>query len=366
MTLLLRFLSRSLRIAAAVFAAAGVARPAAALDVIDLGKRFDHEALGCLPGLFHHIESDDDVNGGNTSIRREGGEFPFWKADPNGNGYGYYRRDRDLGQVFSVPTAIANAPEADELAVRSITVRTALGTKAVGDVDDAPVRVQLFEVVSEDGGPRVDENDTPPGTPASHGWDMSYNRADDKVVGVRYEPRFLSQVGRMPPLPATSRSGIDRSVPGRPTASVTEPGHLRYLRFEFDPALQPRLHAGRRYAFLIGFDEPGLNRRFALANQVVLGGVSVFDRQSAPALMTDPNGAAWWGLRREGNGQLPPTMLNQPAPPSDAALRRRLLAQAAFPDDHYHTVAPSSEGYPDVDTYRVFQFYVETVPASGE
>ena len=76
----------------------------------------------------------------------------------------------------------------------------------------------------------------------------------------------------------------------------------------------------------------------------------------------DPSGAIRWGIRREGNGKLPPTMISATKPPAEDALLQKLVGESMFAPEHFDELAPTSEGYPDVDTYRTLQFYIETRP----
>lgn len=35
------------------------------------------------------------------------------------------------------------------------------------------------------------------------------------------------------------------------------------------------------------------------------------------------------------------------------------VKESMFPENHYTTLKPASDGYPDVDTYRTMDFYLE-------
>lgn len=320
-----------------------------AAEVTDLGKTYDFDQRRSPPGMHHHIASDDDVNGGTTSLRRYGEEHVFWKGEASNNGFGYFRRDRDLGQVFHTPPGPPRRVDA-------MVLRTSLGRGAVGDIAGAPVYLQFFDVQIGEGGPMVDQNGTPPGTRAAHGWDVKFNRADDYVTNVTYVPLHVTDSAAMPAMAATDRSGIG---PGG-NANRTQEGHLRYFRFKLGPGDLMILQPERTYAWMFGFAAPGPDRSLALANEVKLGGVSVFDRTSPPRLMTDPAGKPWWGIRREGNGRRPPKMIDQRKPPTDPKVLAAMVDDAVFEPNHTQTLSPTSDGYPDVDTYRVFQFYIET------
>ena len=75
--------------------------------------------------------------------------------------------------------------------------------------------------------------------------------------------------------------------------------------------------------------------------------------------MTGPDGAVRWGLRREGDGTTPPTLRAGYVPGTDTALDGRLRRESLHPSDYLTSVAPTSDGYPDVDTYRELEFYLE-------
>jgi hypothetical protein len=114
------------------------------------------------------------------------------------------------------------------------------------------------------------------------------------------------------------------------------------------------------YVFMIGFDEPGRDRGLGIAitTKVHTLEAAEFDR--------DSNGVIRWAVRREGDGTLPPTMVGAAKPPSDPALRSKLISESMFRPNHWDTLRPTSEGYPDVDTYMTRQFYIETKPAAIE
>ncbi|HEV7282989.1 MAG TPA: hypothetical protein VGN57_22475 [Pirellulaceae bacterium] len=66
-----------------------------------------------------------------------------------------------------------------------------------------------------------------------------------------------------------------------------------------------------------------------------------------------------WGLRREGNGKNPPTMLTTSTQPTDPAQDEALRAESLFPEgDARFAISPTTDGYPDVDTYRDLEFYL--------
>ena len=254
--------------------------------------------------------------GGNTSVRNA--------ADPRWKDKGYFRRSRDLGQVFT---------PAEDFTLDAIVLRTGNGYLAYGDeTAGAGVFVQFFEVSGE---PAVDDNDTPAGTASTHGF-SDHHRTDDKLIGVTYAPLFVARGGVLPELPGE--------------------GKLQYLKWDLTGEDERTFEAGRRYAFLVGFEEPAGGpgaRNFTLANN----NLAVAD---APASV-DAGPDAYeggWAVRREGRGA-PPELIPGPRPPADPADAARLRAQSAFPTGPARFAGPpTTDGYPDVDTYRDLEFYL--------
>ncbi len=313
--------------------------------VEDLGKNLTPDDARTPAWARHDIPTVAQVLHGNTSLRNEAPGSLEWKGDPDGNGHGYYQRNRDLGQVFNVPPGPA-------VEVAALVVRTSLGQNAVmPGAPGAPVCAQLFEVVEESPGAlRIDDNGTPVGTRSTHGFDRALPRTDDFIAGVRYLPLAVTAFGPLPgDLPVTSRPAYHR--PGIEYGE--QPGHVRFLRWSLPPGERWRLEGGRRHAFLLGFASPGMRRGLALAITTEVHTVA------DPVFVRDPLGAIRWGIRREGDGRLPPTMTGGTTPPADPARDAALRAESLFAPDHPRTLAPTSEGYPDVDTYRTLQFHLE-------
>jgi hypothetical protein len=208
----------------------------AGLEITDLGKTYTCDRQVTPAWLQNHIERDEDVIGGNTSVRKETVDSLDWKGSPNANGYGYAYRHRS-GEPFGV-----------------------------------------------------------------------------------------------------------------------QPGQLRYFRFDPTGDDEIVLRGGKRYVFMIGFDEPGRDRGLGIAitTKVHKLDAAEFDR--------DSNGAIRWAVRREGDGTLPPTTIDAAEPPAELRLRSKLIRESTFPSNHWDTLRPTSKGYPDVDTYRTRQFYIETKP----
>lgn len=255
---------------------------------------------------------------GNTSVRNN--VTPEWKTA------GYFQRNRDLGQVFTAPR---------DFVLESIVLRTGPGDIAfLPGSAGAKVFIQFFEV---DGQPLIDDNGTPPGKEATHGFSKNH-RCDDIIRGVRYRSLRIVRGGVMPDL------------------TVYNGGQLTYMLWRLDGDDRLHCHAGRRYAFLVGFEEPAEHRGFTLANYNRAG-------DPAPPRLHEPADPlpGGWGIRREGNGTLPPTMRPGPVPPADAS---PLLREALFPaDERRYAIPPTTDGYPDVDTYRDLEFYILSAEA---
>jgi hypothetical protein len=287
------------------------------LSVTALGKSYDPA-----PDRVLVRQTQADL-GGNTSVRNA---LPLtWKED------GYFQRARDLGQVFTAPR---------DFTLTALVLRTGNDRLAfLSGAANAEVFVQFFEVT---GDPVINDNGTPPGTKATHGFSTNH-RCDDFVSGVEYQPRVLFTGGRLPDLAA----GGD--------------GRLTYMKWSLPRHGALRFQAGQRYAFVVGFAEPGPDRNFTLANRNNAHSPNPPD--GADSLDPYPGG---WGLRREGNGTLPPTMSPDAQPPADPNHRRQLESESIFPTGSARfALPPTCDGYPDVDTYRDLEFYLEAEGAAG-
>ncbi|MEM9701910.1 MAG: hypothetical protein AAF907_05655, partial [Planctomycetota bacterium] len=126
-------------------------------------KRAVHALLGDPGERLVAAQYGTDL-GGNTSVRNAA--VPKWKDK------GYYRRSRDLGQVFT-PT--------ETFTLDALVLRTGNDDLAyLPSTPGAGVFVQFFTV---SGTPVVDDNGTPPGTPSTHGFNTNH-RTDDHLKGV--------------------------------------------------------------------------------------------------------------------------------------------------------------------------------------
>jgi hypothetical protein len=216
----------------------------------------------------------------------------------------------------------------DAIVLRTGNAHLAFLSGAAG----AEVFVQFFEVK---GTPVIDDNGTPPGTDATHGFSKNH-RCDDTVRGVTYESICVVDGGRLPDMAAMGD------------------GKLTYLKWDFTDEDALRFEEGKRYAFMVGFCTARPERNFTLSNR------NLAARPDPPSMQgAGDNYADGWGLRREGNGKSPPLMVPGENPPEDAATRRQLREESSFPPDEARfAITPACEGYPDVDTYRDHEFYM--------
>ena len=267
--------------------------------------------------------------GGSTSIRNVTVSNLKWKNQ------GYFQRNRDLGQVF--------VPKQD-FRLDAIVLRTGPSDSAVkAGASGAEIFLQFFEVIGE---PRINDNGTGPGMDSEHGFSRNH-RCDDFIEGVEYHSIHIARGGVFPNLPPT------RDKTGNPTGS--DEGKLHYLRLDLTGDDELVFKAGKGYAFMLGFIEPGPERAFTLGNYNAAG------VNAAPSI-TDNHDYYHdgWGLRREGDGTTPPTMTGSPEQALDMSIRKKLIRESMFDTlPSRLELSPTTDGYPDVDTYRDLEFYLE-------
>jgi len=265
---------------------------------------------------------------GGPSIRNTDREHLTWKKE------GYFQRNRDVGQVFMPKQDI----HLDALVIRIGPEENAVMAGAPG----AELFLQFFKVIGE---PSINDNGTPLWTDSKHGFSKNH-RCDDFIEGVTYCPIHIARGGIFPKLPPTM------DMKGKPTSDTT--AILQYLRFDLTGD-ELVFKGGKRYAFMLGFVEPGLGRSFAVGNWN-------HAKRKVPPSLTDKYDTYHdgWALRREGDGTIPPTMVDNKKQPKDAALLEKLVKESLFktPPDRFNLL-PATDGYPDVDTYRDLEFYLE-------
>lgn len=290
------------------------------LVVSGIGKSYSFD-----PAAIREYFSISD-GGGTTSIRNMDSVTIQWKDK------GYFQRNRDLGQIF-IPK--------EELVLDAIVLRTGPSDKAV--LEGAPgskVFIQFFEV---EGDPVINDNGTPTGTESTHGFSTNH-RTDDFIEGITYIPFDTIYEGLFPEnIPVTYKNG----------QLVSNAGKQYYMRWHFpDP---PVFEANKRYAFIVGISESGPDRGFSLGNR------NDASNPASPTLDKNPYPGGW-GMRREGDGTIPPTMQPSVDPPDDQELLKTLYQESLFPKgEERFLLPPNSDGYPDVDTYRALEFYMEAV-----
>ena len=284
--------------------------------------------------------------GGNTSVAHDksnsykwSGESPYdhepWGYfDTTANEIPYIKRDRDLGQTFTIQ---ATHP----VHLESITVLTGFGTNVVREgMFGQPISIQLFEV---SGNPVLNNNGTDSSTEALHGFphnrpgDSIPSLRDDYYAGETYQSLMVISGGKFP---HKRDFGFDsEEVEVSPDDEKLKG---KYLRFLIPPSVNLELEPGKHYAFLIMVDKMGKDKGFTLANNF------------------SGSYEGGHGIRRDGNGVFPP----QPADPSkdftDPA-NAKALAAAHFPADFNErtSISPGTNGYPDVCTWRDLTFFIE-------
>jgi hypothetical protein len=291
------------------------------LQIVSLGKHYDPQGRRILIG-----QSIGDSEG-NTSARNTSSESLVWKPE------GYFMRNRDLGQVFTAP---------QDFTLDAIVLRTGPAEQAIcPGTPGAAMFVEFFEVA---GVPRINDNRTPPGTKASHGFSDNH-RCDDFIEGIIYTPIYVVTGGVFPDIaPTCDENG----------KSISNAGKKVYLRFDLTGQAELKFLAGKQYAFMVGFTEEAPNRAFSLYNHHTA-------HSSAVGSLTEKDAyTGGWGIRREGNGAVPPQMVVGATAPADEVVKNQLIAQSVFGKGIFrYTLSPTTDGYPDVDTYRDLEFYME-------
>ena len=226
---------------------------------------------------------------GKTSIRYKSNKIFKVGEGQQARQKGYYERDRDLGQTFTVPDT--------GFYLRALTIK--LADSLFAGANGAAVSVQLFEV---SGQAVINDNGTTSGQVVH--W-TTEPWADDYITGEVYQSLGVFSGAVLP----------DKLLP------------QHYLRFRF-PDKKIYLKAGTRYAFLLMFDQMGKDRGMALAS-----------------LNREDRYKGGHGIRREAKGTkpVPNDYENSTFPP--------FVERVKLP--------PTTNGYPDVDTYRDFVFFVE-------
>lgn len=293
------------------------------LIVTDLGKTYSFDPSKTPANLY--FEKTDKGGNTSTSVRNDTEANLVWNDDQ-----GYYSRNRDLGQIFNPDKNIT---------LDAIVLRTSGSDKAVKTgAPDAYVILQIYEVV---GTPIINDNGTAFGDEAE-GRFGSWHAMDDYVDGVTYVPLLIATGGQFPIMDVTSSSNTK--------------GKMRYMRWDITNNM--KLIGGKRYCFLVGFENPVFDCSMALAN---INLIRSQGKNGDPIyIFKDPSNMKWWGVRREGNSTYPPTRspgieyFSEP----DEPLKSQLKSESMF-DSNRFINEPASDGFPSIDSYRTLQFYIE-------
>lgn len=283
--------------------------------------------------------------GGNTSIAFDSDDSYKWsgKSPFKKDGFGYFtvdgsevayiKRDRDLGQTF---TFISGR----EGRLKSITVKLGFGNNVIRPgMYGQNLSLQIFEVTGE---PSINDNGSSKGIKAFHGFphnryaDQIPGDRDDFVTGEKYVEIALI---RNFIFPLKSEFGFTPDNEISPDDKVLKGKLLTFILPEKSNIL---LEPGKHYAFLIMIDKKGDDHGFTLANHYY-GAYS-----------------GGHGIRRDGNGVFPPAEAN-PAKDFKDPENRQAYISAHFPIDFKKrkSIPPSTNGYPDVDTWRDLWFAIE-------
>lgn len=266
------------------------------------------------------------------------GESPYNHDDygyytPDGKEVPYIKRDRDLGQTFRIT---GNKP----VKLRALTVRLGFGTNVVRPgIYGEKISLQFYEV---SGQTILDINGSDKGTRAFHGFphDRMKNEIpperDDYLTGEKYDQVAIYKGFNFP-------SAEDFGFADNATVP---PDHEklkgRLLKFILPGNEAIILEPGRQYAFMIMINEQGEDHGFTLANNYS---------------GTYPDGHA---IRRDGSGIFPPVTAN-PLYDFTSPENREAYKSAHFPKKLQERLAiePSTNGYPDVDTWRDLYFILQ-------
>ncbi len=298
---------------------------------------------------FEHIVvmQEGSDTGGNTSVDHDldlsykwSGASPYkagsWGYfDSSGVETPYIMRNRDLGQTFTY-----HETEAKQL--KSVTLRLGFGSNVVRNgMYGQSLSIQIFKVTGE---PVLNENGTTGSDLAFHGFPhdrFSHHipaKRDDYFEGEEYEHLGIVSGFRFP---FRREFGFETA-----DTSFIDPNHSnlkgKYLKFRIPESESIVLQPGQKYAFLILIDEPGEGHGFTLANHY------------------DGNYGGGHGIRREGDGTFPPA---RAYPEHDFTHRfnSAALKSARLSADLNErlSLSPGTNGYPDVDTWRDLEFYIE-------
>ncbi len=284
--------------------------------------------------------------GGNTSVENDSTFVFKWsgKAADKAGGHGYFnkegeeipylKRKRDLGQTF---TYTGDNPAK----ITALVLRTGYGSNAVRKkMYGQRLSIQFLEV---SGTAQINTNGSEEGSQAYHGFPHDRNKKtipserDDYFTGEHY--KHLA-VFRGYTFPVASDFGIEDKPIGIDPKNPKLKGRL--LRFTFPEDKAIVLEPDKTYAFMVMIDDLTPDAGFTLANNY--------------------NGSykGGHGIRREGKGVFPPVPaeINYPIGHKKNSIP---LNSSILPYDFEERLQqpPGTNGYPDVDTWRDLNFYLE-------
>lgn len=307
-----------------------------------IGKLVLHDTIHASDYIVFYNNCDKS---GNTSIAFDSENRFSWSGASayKAEGWGYFakdgseipyiKRDRDLGQTF-----LYNGTDKKQLL--SITVRLGFGSNVIRPgMYGKNMSLQLFEVT---GSCTMNNNGSDSTLQAFHGWPHDRNGKgilplrDDYFEGEKYKTLAIFRGYKFP---EKNNFGITDIKEVAPDDSRLKG---KYLQFEFPATSKIILQPNKKYAFLIMIDSIGKEQGFTLANNY---------------FGTYKDGH---GIRRDGNGIFPPQPCN-PQKNFTEPENKRAYESAHFPTDFdaRTEIAPGTNGYPDVDTWRDITFFIE-------
>ncbi|NAS10741.1 hypothetical protein GTQ38_01930 [Flavobacteriaceae bacterium R33] len=287
--------------------------------------------------------------GGNTSVENDSnfafkwsGESPYQSG---GAGYfindstevPYIKRKRDLGQTF---TYFGEKP----FQISSLILRTGFGTNVVRqNMYGQKVSIQFMEVTGE---PQIHENGSDGDTKAFHGFPHHRQqreipaKRDDYMIGETYKHLKVFRGFKFPDKTDFGFENDDIQV---------DPNDKRLkgrlLRFNFPTNKRVTIEPDKTYAFMVMIDSLASDVGFTLANNYE---------------GSYENGH---GIRREGKGVFPPVPADVNFPITHEK-NSHALQSSKLPlvFEQRLEQQPGTNGYPDVDTWRDLNFYLQKEP----
>lgn len=287
-----------------------------------------------------------DKGKGNTSVAFDAANVYKWSGespyehetlgyfDSTGREIAYIKRDRDLGQTFTYT-------EGSPKVWKSVTVRLGFGTNVVRQgMYGKNISIQIFEVTGE---PFLNNNGSNEKLEAFHGF--PHNRPGDSIPSIRddyFSGETYTSIGVFTGAKFPSRTDFGFSSDTMNVSPDDSTLKGRFMKFTFPASAKIELQPGKKYAFLVMIDEMGTDIGFTLANNYY----GSYDDGH--------------GIRRDGNGVFPPVPADPAKDFTDPA-NKKALESAHFPTNFQERIkiAPGTNGYPDVCTWRDLSFFIE-------